>query len=51
MTDYKKLYFYLFNAITDAVRLLEAGKLNASVEMLKKAQEDTEEMYITQGEK
>ena len=34
MPDYKKLYFKLFNEITD------------TIEKLKKAQVDTEEMYL-----
>ena len=34
MEDYKKLYFDLFNQITNAI------------ELLKKAQQDTEEKYI-----
>ncbi len=34
MPDYKKLYFKLFNEITD------------TIEKLKKAQEDAEEMYL-----
>lgn len=34
MEDYKKMYFELFNAISDAIELLQ------------KAQQKTEEMYI-----
>ena len=39
MPDYKTMYAKLFNAITDAV------------EILQQAQRDTEEMYIESGEK
>lgn len=35
MADYKKMYHSLFNAVSDAVELLQ------------KAQRDTEEMYIS----
>ena len=38
MVNYKKLYFRLFNAITDAI------------EILQKAQIDAEEAYIEDGE-
>ena len=38
MINYKKLYFRLFNAITDAI------------EILQQAQIDTEEAYIEEGE-
>ena len=38
MVNYKKLYFRLFNAITDAI------------EILQKAQIDTEEAYIEEAE-
>lgn len=37
--DYKKLYFKMFNAATDAVRILE------------EAQQQCEDMYIEMGEK
>ncbi len=39
MPDYKELYFELFNKITDAI------------ELLKKAQKDTEEKFISSEEK
>ena len=38
MPDYKKMYFKLFNSVTDAI------------EILQKAQIETEEIYITSGE-
>ncbi len=38
MVNYKKLYFRLFNAITDAI------------EILQKAQIDTEEAYMDEGD-
>ena len=55
MTNYKKLYFTLFNRITDAIEALDKVKLtemdmyNSMIKaktILIKAQQDTEEMYI-----
>ncbi len=41
---YKKMYLHLFNAVTDAIN--EPNHIKR-VEMLKQAQIDTEEMYIS----
>ena len=38
MPDYQRMYLGLFNAITDAIELLQ------------KAQQDAEEIYISEGE-
>ena len=38
MPDYQKMYLGLFNAVTDAIELLQ------------KAQQDVEEIYISEGE-
>jgi hypothetical protein len=51
--DYKPLYFFLFNGITDIVRFMEGGsircdKVNAA---LKKLQSGAEDMLIEQAEK
>ena len=40
---YKKMYFHLFNTITDA---LEENDIFVLKEILKQGQIDTEEMYI-----
>ncbi len=40
---YKKMYYHLFNAVTDAIR---ADTKKVSDEILKKAQTETEELYI-----
>lgn len=45
---YKKMYHVLFNAITDALRLLPEN--HPAARILKQTQRQTEEMYITQGE-
>ena len=45
--DYKKMYFHLFNAITDALRDMENGDSSAAGRRLILAQQETEEMYIS----
>ena len=55
MTIYKKLYFTLFNRITDVIEGLEKVRMTEDMsvalinakESLKKAQIDAEEMYIS----
>ena len=54
MIDYKAMYFRLFNAITYAIEKLhmeqnEIPVLNA-IQILQKAQQDTEEIYISSEE-
>ena len=44
---YKKMYFHLFNIITDA---LEENDINVLKEILKQGQTETEEMYIEGNE-
>lgn len=48
--DYKKLYFYLFNQITDALEELEHDKYMNCIEILKEAQIYCEELYISSTE-
>ena len=43
MVDYKKLYFQLFNTLTDA---LEAPDLDAVRQILRRAQANAEETYL-----
>ena len=50
MVDYQKLYFRLFNAITDALEALCRGEVEQTKKMLIRAQQDAEEMYISAGE-
>lgn len=50
--NYLKLYFVLFNAITMAVEELEKSTITTqqtvkTLEILKNAQQTTEEMYIS----
>lgn len=50
MPNYKKMYLHLFNAATDAIRLLDNGDGAAAKERLILAQQETEEMYISAPE-
>ena len=44
---YKELYYRLFNAITDSLRMMEQQNLGMAIKRLKKAQYDAEEAYIS----
>lgn len=46
MDEYKRLYYFLFNAITDALEAMDAGYAPEAAEMLKDSQREAEEMYI-----
>ena len=52
MADYKKMYFTLFNNVTDAINLLEETgkiklkKVSDAIEILKEAQIECENIYI-----
>ena len=46
MPDYQKLYALLFNAVTDAVRELDALNVGRARELLVAAQREAEERYI-----
>ncbi|MBQ2896422.1 MAG: hypothetical protein IJE26_06905 [Oscillospiraceae bacterium] len=50
MPDYKKMYSYLFNAITDALDRFEEGKISAALDRLRDAQRETEEIYLEEAE-
>lgn len=45
-TDYEKLYFYLFNRITDALEELEEGRAGTARSILVSAQQAAEEMFV-----
>lgn len=45
-----KPYTTLFNAITDAVRELDKLNIGTAKEILRRAQQATEEMFIEDGE-
>jgi len=48
MTDYKKLYYKLFNAVTDALEALEQLNVGQAKELLLRAQQEAEELYLSE---
>ena len=48
--DYKKMYFHLFNAITDALNEMGDRDPFSAKQRLIRAQQETEEMYISADE-
>ena len=46
MPNYEKMYYTLFNAITDALRLMEENKKTEASIVLATAQCQTEETYM-----
>ena len=44
--DYKKLYFHLFNAVTDALQAITQQNYGQAAALLISAQQETEEMYM-----
>lgn len=44
--DYKTLYFHLFNILSDAIEEIETGEVFEARDMLVRAQQQTEEMYM-----
>ena len=45
---YEKMYHTLFNAITDAMVLLEQEKCQEALTLLEQASREAEEIYISQ---
>jgi hypothetical protein len=50
MIDYELLYHVLFNAVTDALTLLDQGESLQVRSLLRQAQQRAEELYLTQSE-
>ena len=46
---YKKLYFHLFNTLTDAIESMERGDVFAARDRLIRAQQEAEEMYMDES--
>ena len=46
-TDYKELYLFLFNKITDAIEELDSGRVDQARACLIEAQCEAEERYIS----
>ena len=51
MDNFPKYYTRLFNGITDAIEALQAQNYIKAQDILIKAQQDAEEMYLEDGEK
>lgn len=47
MPNYKVMYTALFQAMTQATEILENAAIAQAVEVMKKAQRETEEMYMS----
>ena len=50
MQEYQKMYYTLFNAITDALELLERCAYQEAIIALMHAQQETEQAYMEAGE-
>ncbi len=50
-TVYKKMYTTLFNAVTDALERMEDEDFLAAQELLRRAQQAVEELFLEEGEK
>ena len=50
MPDYEKMYLLLFNAVTDALEDIADCNYGAARDLLIQAQQQTEELYISDGE-
>lgn len=48
---YKKFYLKLFNAVTEAIALVDEGRPMTAKDVLILAQQDCEELFISQEEK
>lgn len=44
--DYQKLYTLVFNACTDAIEQMDANNYGIAGEILVKAQQEAEELYL-----
>jgi len=48
--DYQKLYFHLFNAITDALQAMDQQAYRRAAYLLRTAQQETEELFLCAAE-
>ena len=48
MLDYKSMYLHLFNHVSDAIAALEQQNFGQAKEILISAQQETEELYISE---
>ena len=47
---YRKMYYHLFNAVTDALAALEKQNIGQARELLVEAQQQCEEIYLDEEE-
>ena len=47
---YKKLYYLMFNRITDAVNALKEGRSNDALQTLTDAQSEAEQIFMEESE-
>ena len=47
MPDYSKMYFDLFNRVTDALQELKKANYGSAAELLIRAQQEGEEAYLS----
>ena len=47
---YQKMYYTLFNAVTDALRFMEKGSSAEAAALLMRAQQSAEDQYINTAE-
>ena len=50
MNYYKRMYLVLFNAASDALAAMEQQNYGLAMQFLRRAQQDAEEIYLTEGE-
>ena len=50
MPDYKKMYYTLFNAVTDALEHLYQREWGSAAARLERAQQEGEEQFLQAGE-
>lgn len=48
---FEKMYFTLFNSITDALEQLERQNYGAAAELLRRGQQEGERIYLEAGQK
>lgn len=46
MSNYKEMYFKLFNSISDAIKQIGKQNYGEATDLLKRAQAESEELYI-----
>ena len=46
IVPYRKMYYTLFNAVTDALQFMENGYSAEAIDLLKQAQQSTEDQFI-----